>query len=139
MNWHKIRWWDVLTYCLLVLALALVVREHQHITKIEHRTQIVERTIEGAPGPRGASGTRVLKQRIVVVHQGPRGPQGLQGAQGVPGRPGQSVRGPQGAAGPRGPRGPQGPAGPAGPAGQPGATPSLDEIVRAVCARTPLC
>jgi hypothetical protein len=76
----------------------------------------------------------VVKLRTRVQRANGSGSNGARGPQGPPG-----VRGPRGARGPQGPRGARGPAGRQGLIGPPGTSPSVNEIVRRVCALIPVC
>lgn len=166
-RWERLReWyrgldtWNVVYFALLILALAVVVNQQVQLNDQEGRIK----TLEGARGPQGETGERG-KQGVVTQGQvesiardavdrylattGVQGQPGEPGAAGPPGLPGVGIqgavgpRGPQGPRGPRGPRGlpglrgPIGPIGPVGPVGPVGPTPSVQQIVDAVCARLP--
>lgn len=108
------------------------------ITRVEGRRGRTGVGMAGVAGDRGAAG-----QAGVAGARGAAGTAGTSGARGAAGVAGgrglQGPPGPRGERGPAGPAGPRGPAGPAGLPGPPGDSPSVSEIVAAVCAQLPTC
>lgn len=139
---EDINWWDVTVFVCLIGALIFAIHGSVQSGETAGRVTTIERTIhdgtinyKGTPGPRGIPGKPGLR--------GANGKDGKQGARGVDGKNGSpGVRGPRGFRGPQGSRGQQGSPGKDGSNGLPGPagnSPSIADIVRAVCSETPLC
>jgi hypothetical protein len=149
----RIDWWGVFVYVAIFGALIYALNDVTGVVKTpaERRieTRVIERVVNtptlrgprgatGSVGPKGATGDKGAT--------GPRGPTGRSGAVGPPG-----ARGPRGHTGPVGPQGSigtpgvagqpgtQGAAGPQGIPGLPGVAPSVQQLLDAICAQSPLC
>jgi hypothetical protein len=135
-NRHGMRVWDLLLYGTLLIALVsafasrvevqelkhTVLRNHTTIAKIEHAKR----------GPAGPAGKRGVPGKD--GHDGAPGKDGRPGRDGNDGKPGRA-----GHDGRNGRDGKDGVPGPQGLPGVPGQPPSVQQIVNAVCAQTPVC
>jgi hypothetical protein len=147
---RKQRAWRITVYIMAVVAVMVAVNSVTGVVKTPLERRIESRVIErteatktgprgpkGDPGPQGERGRRGATGATGAAgRQGPRGAPGRSGATGARGPGG---TGPQGPRGPQGERGPRGGIGPQGLPGADGESPSVGELVAAVCARTPVC
>lgn len=141
VRWRRqIGWWRLVYFALFLAVLGVALNNYRTINKLE--TRVVH--VEGKPGASGAAG--IHGRAGTPGARGTQGAAGQHGAQGARGTAGQ--RGANGASGLRGPRGYQGPQGPAGRPGLrgprglpgvPGRSPSVGEVVQAVCAQSAVC